>query len=135
MKKILWLATCLMFLLAGCSGEPKVNTYHVEGNQEEVKELEKAFAGHKEVESVSGVFFDHQLVVSMQVKPFSKFSKAKITKKMEKEVKSLFPEHDVAVFSDLKITWELDKIIKEEPGKKQVKKDLKKIQNLAKEET
>ena len=50
-------------------------------------------------------------------------------------MKSAFPDHDVYVSSDLKITWELKKIIEEQPTMDELKKDLDKLQALAKEQT
>jgi len=135
MRKKLWVISCVILLLAGCSDKPQVSTYHVKDNKEEVAKLEKAISDNQKISEGSGVFFDHQVVVSLQVKPMSKFQKRKITKSFEKEVKSLFPKHDVFVSSDLKITWELDKIIEKKPKNEKLKKELDKIQALAKEET
>lgn len=134
MKK--WcLMCCILLLITGCSKEPKVTTYHVDDDQEEIETLKSVFQNNENLSEAAGVFFDHQLVVSLQVKPLDKFKKEKIKQSIEKEVKSLFPEHDVFVSSDLKITWELKKIIEEKPTMDDLKKDLDDIQALAKEET
>ena len=134
MKK--WcLMSCILLLVTGCSKEPKVTTYHVDDDQEEIETLKSVFQNNENLSEAAGVFFDHQLVVSLQVKPLEKFKKEKIKQSIEKEVKALFPEHDVFVSSDLKITWELKKIIEEKPTMDDLKKDLDDIQALAKEET
>ncbi|WP_075617330.1 hypothetical protein [Paenisporosarcina indica] len=134
MKK-LWFISCVLLLVGGCSERPQVTSYHVEDNQQELEKLEEFIADQEKISEGSAVFFDHELVVTIQVKPLSKFSKEKITKSFEKEVKSLFPDHKVFVSSDLKISWELKKIIEEQPEKDKVKKDLDKLQALSKEAT
>lgn len=130
-----WIISCILLLLAGCSEKPQVTSYHAEDNRQEMDKLEQVLATQEKISAGAGVFFDHQLVVTIQVKPLSKFSKEKITKALEKKVKSQFPEHDVFVSSDLKISWELDKIIEDQPKKDKLKKGLDDIQALAKEET
>jgi len=135
MKRKLCAISCIFLLLSGCSEKPKVSTFHAEEDRQEIETLEKALTDNKKIVEAAGVFFDHQLVVSLQVKPLSKFKKEKITKSLEKEVKSLFPDHDVFVSSDLKITWELNKVIEKQSEGKELKKDLDEIQELAKEET
>ena len=135
MMKKLWLMSFILIVVAGCSDGPKVSTYHVDDDQQEIETLQKVFTDNQNLSEAAGVFFDHQLVVSLQVQPMSKFKKEKIEKSIEKEVKSLFPDHDVFVSSDLKITWELKKIIDEQPTTDDLKKDLADLQALAREET
>lgn len=129
------LVICVLILLTGCSNESQVSTYHVDDNQQEIELLQTVLKDNQNINEADVVFFDHQIVVAIQVKPLSKFKKVKITKSFEKEVKSLFPEHEVFVSSDLKISWELKKIIKEKPTMKDLKKDLDDIQALSKEAT
>ncbi|WP_017379409.1 YhcN/YlaJ family sporulation lipoprotein [Paenisporosarcina sp. TG-14] len=134
MKKFWWVS-CVLLLLTGCSNDSQVSTYHVEDDQEEIELLQTILKENQNINEADVVFFDHQLVVAIQVKPLSKFKKVKITKSFEKEVKSLFPDHKVFVSSDLKISWELEKIIKEKPTMEDLKKDLDDIQALSKEAT
>ncbi|QBP41688.1 YhcN/YlaJ family sporulation lipoprotein [Paenisporosarcina antarctica] len=134
MKKFRWVS-CVLLLLTGCSNDSQVSTYHVEDDQQEIELIQTALKDNQNINDADVVFFDHQLVVAIQVKPLSKFKKVKITKSFEKEVKSLFPDHKVFVSSDLKISWELEKIIKEKPTMEDLKKDLDDIQALSKEVT
>ena len=135
MMKKLWFISLILLGLAGCSEEFKVSSYHIEGDQEEIETLSSVYKDNPNLSEAVAVFFDHQLVVSVQVKQMSKFKKEKITKSLEKKVKSAFPDHKVFVSSDLKITWELKDIIEEQPTAEELKKDLKKVKELAKEET
>ena len=135
MKKFGLLSCMLLILAGGSDEEPQVTIYHVDDDQEEVEMLKEVFHDNMKISEASGVFFDHQLVVSLQVEPLSKFSKEKIANSIEKEVKSLFPNHEVFVSSDLKITWELKKIIEKQPTEDALKKDLDKLRALAKENT
>ena len=135
MMKKLTTISCVLLVLSACSGKPQIQTYHVKDDKQEIETFENAFKDSENLDEASGVFFDHQLVVSLQVKPFSKLRKEKITKSFEKEMKTLFPDHEVFVSSDLKITWELNKIIEKKPNEDELKKDLDEIQSLAKEET
>jgi len=135
MMKKLWVISLMLLGLTGCSEEFKVSTYHVDDDQQEVEKLKEVFTDNKNLSEAAAVFFDHQLIVSLQVEQMSKFKKEKIKKSVEKEVKSSFPDHDVFVSSDLKITWELKKIIEEQPTMDELKKDLDKLQALAKEQT
>jgi len=134
MKKLMTIS-CVLLLLSACSGKPQIQTYHAKDDKQEIETFKNAFKDGENLDEASGVFFDHQLVVSLQVKPFSKLRKEKITKSFEKEMKTLFPDHEVFVSSDLKITWELNKIIEKKPNEDELKKDLDEIQSLAKEET
>ncbi len=134
MKNLLMLSIILL-LISGCSDSAKISIYHVDDDQEEIEALENVLQDNQKLSEAAGVFFDHQLAVSLQVKPMSKFNKEKIKKSVEKEVQAKFPNHDVFVSSDLKITWELMKIIEERPIEKELEEDLAKLQSLAKEET
>ncbi len=135
MMKKLWFISLVLLGVTGCSEEFNVSTYHVDDDQHEVEALTKVLSDNENLSEAAAVFFDHQLVVSLQVQQMSKFKKEKIKKSVEKKVKSAFPEHDVYVSSDLKITWELKKIIEEQPTMDELKKDLDKLQALAKEQT
>ena len=134
MKKF-WSISCVLLLIGGCSARPQVTSYHVEDNQQEIEKLETVMANQEKISEGSAVFFNDELVVTIQVKPLSKFSKEKITKSFKKEVESIFPDHKVFVSSDLKISWELNKIIEDQADKEKVKKELDELQALAKEET
>lgn len=134
MRKFWWVS-CVLLLLTGCSNDSQVSTYHVDDDQQEIELLQTLLKDNQHISEADVVFFDHQLVVALQVNPLSKFKKVKITKNVEKEVKSLFPDHEVFISSDLKISWELKKIIKEKPTMEDLKKDLDDIQALSKEAT
>ncbi len=136
MMKKLWFISLILLGLTASSEEFEVSTYHVDDDQQEIETLTQDLKDNQNLSEAAAVFFDHQLVVSLQVQQMSKFKKEKIKKSIEKKVKSSFPDHDVFVSSDLQITWELKKIIDEQPmDDKKLKKDLKKVKELAGEET
>lgn len=133
--KILVLSCIILLLVTGCSNEKQSTIYHEDDIKQEIESLKQVLKDNKNLSKAAGVFADDQLLVSIQVKPMSKFKKRKIENLIKKEVKSVFPDHKVFVSSDLKISWELRKIIKEKPKMEVLKKELKDIKTLAKEQT
>lgn len=123
-------------LLSGCSNNnPNTDFYHATQDKQEIEALKKILSKEESISESLGVFFDHQLVVAVQVQPLSKFQKSKIEKRLQKKVEKEFPNHKVLVSSDLKIMWELKDLVKQKPNNKTLKKTLKEIKALAKEET
>ncbi|KZE38336.1 hypothetical protein AV656_05310 [Bhargavaea cecembensis] len=133
MKRVIAIAgTCL--LLAGCgagAGEIRVSGGEPEENQK-VEEVLKEKDGR--IVSAVAVFVHEDLLVGVQVKPFSRFSKTKIEEELTKELEKAFPEETVTLSTDLKIFWETDKLDELEEEDKLHKK-VETIKSLSKEET
>ncbi|MET0786788.1 MAG: hypothetical protein ABWX61_08455 [Paenisporosarcina sp.] len=135
MKKIGWLILGISLLLSGCSGDSAIHLLHAKQDEKELETLRFVLEDEEKMNESVGVFFDHQLVVAVQVHPLSKFRKEKIEKRITDLLKKKFPDHDVFVSSDLKIMWELKDLVEQKPTDEKLKKTLKDIQSLAKEET
>jgi uncharacterized protein YceK len=135
MTKRVWMVMCITIFLSGCSSVPTLNFYHAKDDESEVETLKTVLVKEEKTSEAIGVFFNHQLVVAVQVRPLSKFGKEKVEKRISKKLKKEFPNREVFVSSDLKIMWELKDLVKEEPSDKTLKKKLKDIKSLAKEET
>jgi hypothetical protein len=135
MTKKLSMVLFLIIFLSGCTGDPTLNFFHAKNDDSEVETLKTVLIKEEKTSEAIGVFFDHQLVVAVQVQPLAKFQKEKIENRIQKKIKKEFPDHKVFVSSDLKIMWELKDLVKHEPNDKTLKKTLKDIQALAKEET
>jgi hypothetical protein len=135
MKKLGWLILGITLLLSGCSGDKKIDLLHAKQDEQELETLRFILEDEEKMSESVGVFFDHQVVVAVQVHPLSKFRKEKIEKRISDELKKKFPDHEVFVSSDLKIMWELKDLVAQEPTDEKLKKTLKDIQSLAKEET
>lgn len=125
----------LIIFLSGCTGDPTLNFFHAKNDDSEVETLKTVLIKEEKTSEAIGVFFDHQLVVAVQVRPLSKFGKEKVEKRITRKLKKEFPNHEVFVSSDLKIMWELKDLVKDQPSDKTLKNKLKDIQALAKEET
>ena len=135
MKLRVLFVMALVMILSGCSNNPNLSFFHAKQNEKEVEKLKTILENEESTSESLGVFFDSQLVVAVQVQPFSKFQKSKIEKRIEKEIKKDFPDHKVFVSSDLKIMWELKDLVEKNPSDKTLKKKLREIKALAKEET
>ncbi|WP_213422328.1 hypothetical protein [Bhargavaea massiliensis] len=133
MKQVFAIAgTCL--LLAGCgsgAGEIRVSGGEPEENQKVEKVLKEEDG---RIVSAVAVFVEEDLLVGVQVKPLSRFSKTKIEEELTKEMEKAFPEETVTLSADLKIFWETDKLDELEEEEKLHKK-VETIKSLSKEET
>lgn len=135
MIKQVLLVIAVMVLLSGCSNHPNLAFYHVNQDQNEVDKLKNILNNEESTSQSLGVFSESDVVVAVQVQPLLKFQKKKIEKRLKKEIEKDFPDYTVFVSSDLKIMWELEESIEKDPSNKTLKKKLKKIKALAKEET
>jgi uncharacterized membrane-anchored protein YjiN (DUF445 family) len=121
-------------LLAGCgagAGEIRVSGGETEENHK-VEEVLREKDGR--IVSAVAVFVQEDLLVGVQVKPLSRFSKVKIEEELTKNLEKAFPEQTVTLSADLKIYWETDKLDELEEEDKLHKK-VETIKSLSKEET
>lgn len=134
--RFLLLISCIQLLVA-CNGEQKEKfaTYHAEGDNKAQSTIEKLLKEEKSIEKGTAVFVDDVVLVGVQIKPFSKLKRSKIEKDLQKKFEKEFPGKEVLVSTDFKISWEAQKLMKKELTEEEVKKKIKKLQDLAKEET
>ncbi|MGE7622562.1 YhcN/YlaJ family sporulation lipoprotein [Viridibacillus sp. NPDC096237] len=131
------LLICCIQLLVACNGEQKEKfaTYHTEGDNGSQSTIEKLLKEEKSIKKGTAVFVDDVVLVGVQIKPFSKLKRSKIEKDLQKKFEKEFPGKEVLVSTDFKISWEAQKLMKKELTKEELKKKIKKLQDLAKEET
>lgn len=100
----------------------------------------KEFLSHfEEVAAVRAVNHDGELVVAVEVKHHDRFSLDNIEEALREDVRENFSDMNVTLSTDQKIFIELKQletdILDEKVEKKEVKKRLKQIKKLSKEET
>ncbi|AYC29032.1 hypothetical protein [Paenisporosarcina cavernae] len=135
MKRIVVFFMCCI-VLSGCSSDLAINLFDASKSTDETA-IRSIFEEEDSLESVDIVFYDHTVVAAVEVNPWKKYKKAKLEKKYQKKLEKMLPEHEVLVSADLKIRWELEKVLNH-PGKATVEKlskSLDRIQRLSKEET
>lgn len=130
MKKIMYVFLILL-LLSACSNESARVVYPDAAPDE----LEQELKQHKAVKGYKSVSDENDIVVAIELKRLSRFNKEKIEKKITKQLKKTYPDKKVLVTSDLKVKWEVEKIIKEKKEEKKLTKSIEKIKSLSKEET
>ena len=92
-----------------------------------------------EISDVKAVNTDKELLAAIKVENFNRFRLKSIEKTVKFDLEKMYPEHKVFVSADKKMFWELEKIEqrleKNNTNKKGLKKDLKKLESLLKEQT
>jgi Sporulation lipoprotein YhcN/YlaJ (Spore_YhcN_YlaJ) len=92
-----------------------------------------------EISDVKAVNTDKELLAAIKVENFNRFRLKKIEKAIKSDLEKMYPNHKVVVSADKKMFWELEKIEqrlqKNNTNKKSLKKDLKKLESLLKEQT
>jgi Sporulation lipoprotein YhcN/YlaJ (Spore_YhcN_YlaJ) len=92
-----------------------------------------------EITDVRSVNTDKELLAAIKVENFNRFRLKKIEKAVKSDLEKMYPNHKVVVSADKKMFWELEKIEqrlqKNNTNKKSLKKDLKKLESLLKEQT
>lgn len=131
-RKLAIAAACL--LLAGCgagNGEIRVSG----GKPDESLKVEEVLKEKDDrITSAVAVFVQEDLLVVVEVRPLSRFSKAKIEEELTKKMEKAFPDQTVTLSADRKIYWETDKLDELEEEDKLHKK-VETIKSLSKEET
>jgi len=119
-------------LLSGCGEKEKFIVY---GSPENEKEVEAILKEQKFVDKTTVIQYDNSMLVAVQIKPWDKWKKTKLEKKLQKKFDEKYPNKDVFVSADYKIFYEANKIKREQVEDNKLKDKIKKLKNLAKEET
>ncbi|MBR3120424.1 MULTISPECIES: hypothetical protein [Oceanobacillus] len=94
---------------------------------------------HDEIITVKAVNTDETMLIAIEIEHMKRLELAKIQKQYQKEMKKQFKDLDVELSTDKKIIIELNKlekqIINAEIQNKELKKKLKQIVKLSKEQT
>lgn len=119
-------------LLNGCAEKEKFIVYGSPQNEEEVEALIKE---EDFVDRTTVIQYDDSMLVAVQIKPWDKWRKAKLEKKLQKKFEKQYPNKDVFVSADYKIFYEANKIKKDQIEDNKLNDKIKKLIKLAKEET
>lgn len=120
--------------LIGCSNEQTIQVSGIATDDEEITEIEGMIRNTEEVQTGTAILVDNELLVAIQVNPWLGFKEQKIEKRLQKEIEEKYPDLNVLVSSDYKMHWETQKLLEEQDEKK-VTDEVKKLKELAKEET
>ena len=134
MRKIM-LAVCCCVVLVGCGDtKEKLSTFYATYDDEKASKIEGVLQQEKDIEHANIIFIEDKILVAMQVKPWLRYKKKKIEKKVEEDLKKEFPTSDLIVSSDFKLHWESTKLI-DENDKEKLNDEVDQLKKLSKEET
>lgn len=121
-----------MSLLSGCNEKEKFIVY---GSPDNEKEVEAILKEHDFVDKTTVIQYDDSMLVAVQIKPWDKWKKAKLEKKLQKEFDEKYPNKDVLVSADYKIFYEANKIKKDKIEDNKLSDKIKELKELSKEES
>lgn len=130
MKKIFYILA-LFLLLAACSNKEEHAIY----SEQYSAEIEQVLNGNKQIKGYKSITDNNDILVAIDIRRWSRFNREKIEKKITKQLEDKLPDKEVLVTGDLKIRWEIEKIIREEKQNEDLKKSVDQIKSLSKEET
>lgn len=134
MRKIM-LAVCCCVVLVGCGNtEEKLSTFYATYDDEKASKIEDVLQQEKDIEHANIIFIEDKILVAMQVKPWLRYKKQKIEKRIEEDLKKEFPNTDLIVSTDFKLHWESEKLI-EENDKEKLSDEVDQLKKLSEEET
>ena len=129
------LAVCCCVVLVGCGDtKEKLSTFYATYDDEKSNKIEAILEQEKDIEHANVIFIEDKILVAMQVKPWLRYKKKKIEKKVEEDLKKEFPTADLIVSSDFKLHWESTKLI-DENDKEKLNDEVDQLKKLSKEET
>ena len=121
-----------MSLLSSCNEKEKFIVY---GSPDNEKEVEAILKEHDFVDKTTVIQYDDSMLVAVQIKPWDKWKKAKLEKKLQKEFDEKYPNKDVLVSADFKIFYEANKIKKDKIEDNKLNDKIKELKELSKEES
>jgi len=134
LRKIL-LAVCCCVVLVGCGDtEEKLSTFYATHDNEKASKIEEILGQEKDIEHANIIFIEDKILVAMQVKPWLRYKKKKIEKKVEEDLTKEFPSSDLIVSTDFKLHWESQKLI-DKNNKEKLNDEVDQLKKLSKEET
>ena len=122
-------------MLVGCGDtEEKLSTFYATHDNEKASKIEEILGQEKDIEHANIIFIEDKILVAMQVKPWLRYKKKKIEKKVEEDLTKEFPSSDLIVSTDFKLHWESQKLI-DKNSKEKLNDEVDKLKKLSKEET
>ena len=129
MRKIVYILL-LSLLLTACSSS-KDQVY----SDRDTSKLEQVLKEQDKIAGYQSVIDNNDVVVAIDIPRFKSFQKVKIEKKKKKAIEEEFPDKEVIVTGDIKIKWEIEKIVDKKKKNDELKKSISDIKSLSKEET
>ena len=133
MKKLAVILLIPLFLI-GCSNEPTIQVSGIAADEAKRSEIENLIRDTEDVYTGTAIMVEDDLLVAIQVNPWLGFKEQKVEKRLQKEIEETYPDMNVLVSSDFKMHWETQKLLEEDDEKKATD-EVKKLKDLAKEET
>ncbi|SER62609.1 YhcN/YlaJ family sporulation lipoprotein [Psychrobacillus sp. OK032] len=130
MKKILYISLVLL-LLTACSNEREEAIYPAE----EAPQLEEILNKQDTINGYRSVLNDEDILVAIDIKRMKRFNKEKIEKNLKKQLEEKFPDKEILVTGDLKVRWELEKVMDNQLNTEKLSETIEEIKSLSKEET
>ncbi|MCM3358953.1 MULTISPECIES: YhcN/YlaJ family sporulation lipoprotein [unclassified Psychrobacillus] len=129
MRKIVYILL-LSLLLTACSS-PKDQVY----SDRDTSKLEQVLKVQDKIAGYQSVIDNNDVVVAIDIPRFKRFQKVKIEDEVKKAIEKEFPDKEVIVTGDIKIKWEIEKIVEKKKKNDELKKSINDIKSLSKEET
>ncbi|TQR11686.1 hypothetical protein [Psychrobacillus soli] len=129
--KIIKYVLLLFLLLTACSNE----TDQVMYPSNDLPELKQVLNSNEAVYGFKGIVDKDDVLVSIDIRRMNQFKENKIAKKITKQLEEKYPDKEFLVTNDLKLKWEIEKIMKQELKTEELTKSVEKIKSLLKEET
>lgn len=117
-------------LLSACSN-PKDQVY----SDRDTTKLEQVLKKQDKITGYQSVLDNNDVVVAIDIPRFKRFQKVKIEDEVKKAIEKEFPDKEVIVTGDIKIKWEIEKIVDKKKVNDDLKKSISDIKSLSKEET
>ncbi|WP_298469853.1 YhcN/YlaJ family sporulation lipoprotein [uncultured Psychrobacillus sp.] len=129
MRKIVYILL-LSLLLTACSSS-KDQVY----SDRDTSKLEQVLKEQDKIAGYQSVIDNNDVVVAIDIPRFKRFQKVKIEDEVKKAIEKEFPDKEVIVTGDIKIKWEIEKIVEKKKKNDELKKSISDIKSLSKEET
>ena len=129
MRKIVYILL-LSLLLTACSSS-KDQVY----SDRDTSKLEQVLKEQDKIAGYQSVIDNNDVVVAIDIPRFKRFQKVKIEDEVKKAIEKEFPDKEVIVTGDIKIKWEIEKIVEKKKKNDELKKSINDIKSLSKEET
>src|SRR5699024_3871544 len=120
------LAFGIIFLLIGCSTDPKMDTSADDDNIELTKiatnkaidqqasnQAKDILSKYEDITTVKAVNTDKVMLIAVEIEHNKRFNLDKIEKQLTKQMNKSFPDMKVAFSTDKKIIFELDQLEKD----------------------
>lgn len=130
MKKIMFIVPVLL-LLTACSNEREAAIYPAVDSSG----LEQILNKQDTINGYTSISNEEDILVAIDIKRMKRFNKEKIEKNLKKKIEEKFPDKEILVSGDLKLRWEIEKVIDEQLESEKLTKTIEEIKSLSKEET